>query len=109
MNATDKSSPVINRSDENSNLQFAIELPEKPVVIIEPRRNSLKLNDLWQYRELFAILAWRDVSVQYKQTIIGAAWAIIRPGLTMAIFISLPSAMGGVANERMDAEDVADC
>lgn len=42
--------------------------------------------DLWRYRELFAILAWRDVAVQYKQTVIGAAWAIIRPLLTMLVF-----------------------
>lgn len=42
--------------------------------------------DLWRYRELFAILAWRDVAVQYKQTLIGAAWAVVRPALTMVIF-----------------------
>jgi lipopolysaccharide transport system permease protein len=42
--------------------------------------------DLWRYRELFQVLAWRDVSVRYKQTIIGAAWALIRPFLTMVVF-----------------------
>lgn len=42
--------------------------------------------DLWHYRELFAILAWRDVSVRYKQTVIGLAWALIRPVLTMVVF-----------------------
>jgi lipopolysaccharide transport system permease protein len=42
--------------------------------------------DLWTYRELFAILAWRDVAVRYKQTVIGVAWAIVRPLLTMVIF-----------------------
>jgi len=42
--------------------------------------------DLWRYRELFLILAWRDVSVRYKQTIIGLAWAVIRPFLTMVVF-----------------------
>ena len=41
--------------------------------------------DLWRYRELFAILAWRDVAVRYKQTVIGVAWAIVRPLLTMLI------------------------
>ncbi|NBB23598.1 ABC transporter permease [Porphyrobacter sp. SLTP] len=45
--------------------------------------------DLWAYRELFAILAWRDVSVQYKQTVIGAAWAVIRPLLTMLVFTGI--------------------
>jgi lipopolysaccharide transport system permease protein len=42
--------------------------------------------DLWRYRELFLILAWRDVAVRYKQTIIGLAWAVIRPFLTMVVF-----------------------
>lgn len=43
-------------------------------------------SDLWRYRELFVILAWRDVAVRYKQTVIGVAWAIVRPFLTMVIF-----------------------
>ena len=43
-------------------------------------------SDLWHYRELFAILAWRDIAVRYKQTVIGVAWAIIRPLLTMVVF-----------------------
>lgn len=42
--------------------------------------------DLWRYRELFLVLAWRDVSVRYKQTIIGLSWALIRPFLTMVVF-----------------------
>ena len=42
--------------------------------------------DLWQYRELFQVLARRDISVRYKQTVIGAAWALIRPFLTMVVF-----------------------
>lgn len=41
--------------------------------------------DLWRYRELFAILAWRDISVRYKQTVIGVAWALIQPLLTMVV------------------------
>jgi lipopolysaccharide transport system permease protein len=43
-------------------------------------------SDLWRYRELFQVLAWRDVSVRYKQTVIGVLWAVIRPFLTMVIF-----------------------
>jgi lipopolysaccharide transport system permease protein len=42
--------------------------------------------DLWRYRELFQVLAWRDVSVRYKQTIIGVSWALVRPLLTMIVF-----------------------
>jgi len=43
--------------------------------------------DLWRYRELFYILAWRDITVRYKQTIIGVLWAVLRPLLTMMIFV----------------------
>ncbi len=42
--------------------------------------------DLWRYRELFYMLAWRDIAVRYKQTAIGVAWALIRPFLTMVVF-----------------------
>src|SRR3954466_9652634 len=42
--------------------------------------------DLWRYRELFQVLAWRDVSVRYKQTVIGVVWAVLRPVLTMIVF-----------------------
>src|ERR1700733_1548198 len=57
------------------------------VIIIEPggqERNYWR--DLWRYRELFRVLAWRDLSVRYKQTVIGVAWALIRPFLTMVVF-----------------------
>ncbi|HEV8071790.1 MAG TPA: ABC transporter permease [Planctomycetaceae bacterium] len=56
-------------------------------LIIEPGRAERNYwRDLYRYRELFYILAWRDVAVRYKQTAIGAAWAVIRPFLTMVIF-----------------------
>ena len=42
--------------------------------------------DLWRYRELFYVLSWRDISVRYKQTVIGIAWAVLRPLLTMVVF-----------------------
>lgn len=57
------------------------------IVIIEPGRLELNYwRDLWNYRELFYVLAWRDLAVRYKQTVIGAAWALIRPFLTMVVF-----------------------
>ncbi len=56
-------------------------------LVLEPGRADRQYwRDLWRYRELFAILAWRDVSVRYKQTVIGFAWAVIRPFLTMVVF-----------------------
>ena len=57
------------------------------VLIIEPGRAEAHYwRDLWHYRELFLILAWRDVAVRYKQTLIGVAWAVLRPFLTMVVF-----------------------
>src|SRR3989475_12156173 len=56
-------------------------------IVIEAGRTEKNYwTDLWRYRELFIILAWRDISVRYKQTIIGVAWAVIRPFLTMVVF-----------------------
>jgi len=56
-------------------------------VIIEAGRSEKNYwKDIWRYRELFLILAWRDLSVRYKQTIIGILWAILRPFLTMIVF-----------------------
>jgi len=57
------------------------------IIILEPGRAERNYwSDIWHYRELFAILAWRDVAVRYKQTVIGVAWAVIRPLLTMIVF-----------------------
>ena len=57
------------------------------VTILEPGRAERNYwRDIWHFRELLAILAWRDVSVRYKQTVVGVAWALIRPFLTMIVF-----------------------
>jgi lipopolysaccharide transport system permease protein len=67
------------------------ELPAKPVVTIQGGSAwvGLQLTDLWAYRDLFYFLIWRDVKVRYKQTVLGVAWAILQPLLTMAIFTLL--------------------
>jgi lipopolysaccharide transport system permease protein len=58
----------------------------KTEIILGPGRSDLNYwADLWRYRELFAILAWRDISVRYKQTALGVLWALIPPLLTMVI------------------------
>ena len=59
----------------------------EPVLILEAGHTDRRYwRDLWSYRELFLILAWRDITVRYKQTLIGVAWAVLRPFLTMLIF-----------------------
>jgi lipopolysaccharide transport system permease protein len=57
-------------------------------ILIKPTKGwaSLKLKDLWEYRELLYFLVWRDIKVRYKQTALGAAWAIIQPFFTMVVF-----------------------
>lgn len=60
---------------------------------------SLKLRDLWAYRELLYFLVWRDIKVRYKQTVLGAAWAIIQPFFTMVVFSIF---FGGLAKTPSD-------
>jgi lipopolysaccharide transport system permease protein len=62
--------------------------PESPVVRIEAHRGwlALDLGELWAYRDLIYFFVWRDIKVRYKQTVIGAAWAILQPVLTMLVF-----------------------
>jgi homopolymeric O-antigen transport system permease protein len=64
------------------------ESPNEPLFVIEARKSGVNFNlrDWWVYRELLYFLIWRDVKVRYKQTVLGAAWAIIQPLLTMIIF-----------------------
>ena len=58
-----------------------------PELILEAGRTEQNYwRSLWRYRELFYFLAWRDILVRYKQTVIGIAWAVIRPFLTMLVF-----------------------
>lgn len=59
---------------------------DKELIIEAGRTESQYWKDLWRYRELFYFLAWRDILVRYKQTVIGVAWALIRPFLTMIVF-----------------------
>src|ERR1700722_11314785 len=57
------------------------------VTVIEAGRSEAHYwRDLWRYRELFRVLAWRDLAVRYKQTVIGVTWALVRPLATMVIF-----------------------
>jgi lipopolysaccharide transport system permease protein len=56
------------------------------LVIEAGKTEGLYLRDLWGYRELFYFLAWRDLLVRYKQTVIGLAWSVLRPLLTMLVF-----------------------
>jgi homopolymeric O-antigen transport system permease protein len=70
------------------------------VLVIEAGRAEHHYwKDLWRYRELFYFLAWRDILVRYKQTVIGLAWALIRPFLTMVVFVVVFSKLAKLPSE----------
>src|SRR5690349_6169958 len=90
---------VVSVNDE-SQFRRQVAIGHDHELIIEPGRAERHYwRDLWHYRELFQVLAWRDISVRYKQTVIGAAWALIRPFLTMVVFTVI---FGKLANLPSD-------
>ena len=78
----------------------SIHLPAEPLVVIQPsnRWSILSFKDIWAYRELLFFLTWRDVKVRYKQTALGAAWAILQPLFMMIIFTIFFGRLAGVAS-----------
>ena len=78
-------------------------LPDKPLITIEPGKKWVPLNlrDIWTNRELLYFLTWRDVKVRYKQTALGAAWAILQPVFMMLIFSLFFGRVAGVASEGL--------
>jgi lipopolysaccharide transport system permease protein len=72
-----------------------------PVTVIERRRGwqLVDLRELWRYRELLFFLAWRDVKVRYKQTVLGAVWAVLQPLATMIVFTVFLGRMSGIGDK----------
>jgi homopolymeric O-antigen transport system permease protein len=68
-----------------------------PTTVIEPRRRfAVGFGELWEYRELFYFLVWRDIKVRYKQTALGALWAVLQPLLLMVVFTLFIGQLRGV-------------
>lgn len=76
-----------------------IKLGENTLILESGQIQKQYWRDLWRYRELFMILAWRDVSVRYKQTIIGILWAVLRPFLTMVVFAVIFGTVAGLPSD----------
>lgn len=74
---------------------------DEPLTVIEPSGvlSALNLRELWTYRELLYFLIWRDVKIRYKQTALGAAWAILQPLFTMLIFTLIFSRVAGIRSD----------
>ena len=74
--------------------------PLQTSVVIEPRgSHALRFGELWAYRELFFFLMWRDIKVRYKQTALGAFWAVLQPLLLMVVFTIFLGQLSGVGPE----------
>jgi len=72
-------------------------------IVIEPSRGllNLRLRELWEYRELLFFLVWRDIKVRYKQTLLGASWAILQPFLTMVVFTIFFGTLAGIGSDGL--------
>src|SRR4051794_3541900 len=82
-------------------LEASAQHATRPVpTVIRPRRGwrAVDLDELWKYRELPFFLTWRDVKVRYKQTALGAAWAILQPLMTMIVFSIFFGRLAGVSS-----------
>jgi lipopolysaccharide transport system permease protein len=86
----------VSRVEEN-----ALDFGDLPVTYIRPSRGwiSLNLRELWEYRELAYFLIWRDIKVRYKQTVLGAAWAIFQPLFTMVVFSVFFGRLAGIPSD----------
>jgi len=81
--------------------QVTAQALRKPMFVIQPRKGlfQLELLSLWHYRELLYFLVWRDVKVRYKQTAIGASWAVLQPLITMVIFTIIFSRLANISSD----------
>jgi lipopolysaccharide transport system permease protein len=78
-------------------MSAVVEQEQQTLVIRPPGRlGSLGLGDLWRFRELLLFLMWRDIKIRYKQTVLGAAWAVLQPFLTMIVFTVVINHIGRV-------------
>lgn len=88
------------RTSEESGASVA-QLPAQPLVVVRASRawTAFDLREIWGHRELLYFLTWRDVKIRYKQTLLGVAWAVLQPLLTMAIFTVLFGRLAGMPSE----------
>ncbi|TVL99220.1 MAG: phosphate ABC transporter permease [Candidatus Brocadia sp. WS118] len=98
---TDKSLQEVQSTNASLTLNKANTLP---VIRIQPSHglaSLLKFGELWKYHELLYFLIWRDIKVRYKQTVLGIAWAIIQPFLTMVVFSIFFGRLGNIPSDNI--------
>jgi lipopolysaccharide transport system permease protein len=98
--ANNLQSPTSSKEEETAHLP---NVSADPLVIIEPWRRSFRsnLSELLRYRELLYFLTWRDIKVRYKQTVLGATWAVMQPLLLMLIFTFVFGRLGGFQSDNV--------
>jgi lipopolysaccharide transport system permease protein len=91
-------------ADSRPSPRPAPESPEPPHTVLRPARawQLVNVRELWRYRELIYFLAWRDVKVRYKQTLLGAAWAVLQPALMMVVFTIFFGKLAHVSSGGVD-------
>ena len=96
MNPNSENTSDQNQPEEMGSGSSVFLTPPDSIQVIEPPRGLVAINvrEIWAYRELFAFLVWRDVKVKYKQTLLGAAWAVLVPFFQMIVFTVI---FGGLA------------
>lgn len=94
---------AIAHDDDDGGVTIPAGSEQFPTIVIEPSHGwaALQLRELWRYRELLYFLIWRDLKLRYKQTVIGAAWAILQPLLTMLIFAVIFGRLIGVPSDGL--------
>ena len=93
--------PVEIGNSNDAGFSVSASSPIQPLIKIRPSKGwvALQLGDLWVYRELLYFLTWRDIKVRYKQTILGATWAIIQPLFTMLLFTLFFGKLGHIPSD----------
>lgn len=96
---------------DTKNFPETVSLEALPHFSIRPSRGwvSLRLKDIWEYRELLYFLVWRDIKVRYKQTVLGVAWAILQPFMTMVVFSIFFGRLAKVPSDGMPYPVFAFC
>jgi len=93
--------PIEIGNSNDAGFSVSASSPIQPLIKIRPSKGwvALQLRDLWVYRELFYFLTWRDIKVRYKQTVLGALWAIIQPLFTMLLFTLFFGKLGHIPSD----------
>ncbi len=93
--------PVEIGNSNDAGFSVSASSPMQPLIRIRPSKGwvALQLRDLWVYRELLYFLTWRDIKVRYKQTILGATWAIMQPLFTMLLFTLFFGKLGHIPSD----------